>query len=592
MRQAFARIGTAACAVVLLLAFEFATACRTSSETLLPDDDSADSGTASDGGDSGPRNDAGMQADAGMQTATLRVLIVGGGTVSSTPTGIDACASDCAASFATGGTVSLTATPQGASSVFSGWSGGGCSGTGTCRVTLASAITITATFRSSAVTGTNYYVSNTGSNSANGLTLDTAFKTINYAVGAVAPGDVIEVRAGTYAESVVIRDGGSASSWITMRGYDGERPVIRGTGSGPSIYFYNSACDEDEIGSGSGNMDCYPMYWVLQGLDIRGSASGGGDGNAVKIDTPKVRLIGNRICCSVADVVKLVRTANDGEIIDNEIWQDAAVTQPATNAQGVDIVGADRVRVAGNYIHDVPDFGVYAKGNARDTIFEANRLVNIGRSDNGHALMLGQETDEERLVDGPYETYDGIVRNNVVVGSTWACLAVSSSSNARVYNNSCFNTAQSGQGSLFMSNESIIGQASTTVAFVNNIVVSSASRPVVKINDDAMTDFTTLTFAKNVYWTTTDAAPTFILRDSNVSAASWFTRFLSATSHADSSTIVNPLFENTGATNPLTLSVDSPARNAGFDTSAVVPMDRLGVARPQNGTVDIGAYEY
>ena len=33
-------------------------------------------------------------------------------------------------------------------------------------------------------------------------------------------------------------------------------------------------------------------------------ASGGGDGNAIKIDTPKVKLIGNRLCCSVADVIK------------------------------------------------------------------------------------------------------------------------------------------------------------------------------------------------------------------------------------------------------------------------------------------------
>src|SRR6185436_1621312 len=208
-------------------------------------------------------------------------------------------------------------------------------------------------------TGKAYFVATTGSDSNVG-TLAAPFKTINKAVGLAAAGDTIDVRAGTYTESVVIRRAGSATKWISLRGYNGERPVIKSTSSGPTVYFYNSACDEDAIGDGSGNTDCYPMYWVVQGLEIQGSAAGGSDGNAIKIDTPKVKLVGNRLCCSVADIVKLVRTSNDVEVLDNEIWQDASKVQPGSNAQGVDIVGADRVRVAGNYIHDVPDIGVYA----------------------------------------------------------------------------------------------------------------------------------------------------------------------------------------------------------------------------------------
>ena len=54
-------------------------------------------------------------------------------------------------------------------------------------------------------TGTTYYVSNAGSDSVNGLTLSTPFRTLNRAVGVARPGDVIEVRAGTYAENVAMR---------------------------------------------------------------------------------------------------------------------------------------------------------------------------------------------------------------------------------------------------------------------------------------------------------------------------------------------------------------------------------------------------
>ncbi|OGK83091.1 MAG: hypothetical protein A2X52_04260 [Candidatus Rokubacteria bacterium GWC2_70_16] len=68
----------------------------------------------------------------------------GSGTVSSTPAGIS-CGAACAASFASGTAVTLTATPA-ANATFAGWSGGGCSGTGACTVTLAAAVSVTATF--------------------------------------------------------------------------------------------------------------------------------------------------------------------------------------------------------------------------------------------------------------------------------------------------------------------------------------------------------------------------------------------------------------------------------------------------------------
>ncbi|HOX30491.1 MAG TPA: hypothetical protein P5080_04840 [Candidatus Paceibacterota bacterium] len=68
----------------------------------------------------------------------------GAGTVTSSPAGIN-CGAACSANFAAGATITLTAVPN-ASSTFSGWSGGGCSGTGICTVMLSSNTTVTATF--------------------------------------------------------------------------------------------------------------------------------------------------------------------------------------------------------------------------------------------------------------------------------------------------------------------------------------------------------------------------------------------------------------------------------------------------------------
>ena len=67
----------------------------------------------------------------------------GAGVVTSDPAGID-CGSGCQ-QFDADTEVTLTATPNGASA-FSGWTGGGCSGIGTCVVTMDQARNVSATF--------------------------------------------------------------------------------------------------------------------------------------------------------------------------------------------------------------------------------------------------------------------------------------------------------------------------------------------------------------------------------------------------------------------------------------------------------------
>ena len=78
--------------------------------------------------------------------ATLKVSQTGAGTgtVTSSPAGID-CGLTCVASFDDGTQVTLTASPD-TGSTFTGWSGGGCSGTGNCQVTVTTDTTVTATF--------------------------------------------------------------------------------------------------------------------------------------------------------------------------------------------------------------------------------------------------------------------------------------------------------------------------------------------------------------------------------------------------------------------------------------------------------------
>jgi hypothetical protein len=76
-------------------------------------------------------------------TFTVTILKGGDGTgkVVSTPTGID-CGATCSANFLNNITVTLTATADGGST-FTGWSGNGCTGTGSCVVSTANSVTAT-----------------------------------------------------------------------------------------------------------------------------------------------------------------------------------------------------------------------------------------------------------------------------------------------------------------------------------------------------------------------------------------------------------------------------------------------------------------
>jgi phospholipase C len=75
---------------------------------------------------------------------TVALAGTGAGTVTSSPGGIN-CGTTCSAGFAPKTQVTLTAAPT-AGSTFTGWSGGGCSGTAACSFTLASSESVTATF--------------------------------------------------------------------------------------------------------------------------------------------------------------------------------------------------------------------------------------------------------------------------------------------------------------------------------------------------------------------------------------------------------------------------------------------------------------
>jgi Divergent InlB B-repeat domain len=89
-------------------------------------------------------NPFGLVVVGAAPTETLTVSLAGAGAGSVTGSGIS-CPGTCSHGYTEGTTVTLTAA-RSSNSTFAGWSGAGCSGKGSCTVTLDSAVAVSATF--------------------------------------------------------------------------------------------------------------------------------------------------------------------------------------------------------------------------------------------------------------------------------------------------------------------------------------------------------------------------------------------------------------------------------------------------------------
>ena len=114
------------------------------------------------------------------------------------------------------------------------------------------------------------------------------------------------------------------------------------------------------------------------------------------------------------------------------------------NAEGIDNVNGDRMKVQECYIHDVSTTGIYFKGGAQECVVERNIIENCG----GSGILIGFDTSPEYfdLTVNPeyYESRSGIVRNNLIVDTAYAGIGLYAAKDAQVYHNTIVRTAREG----------------------------------------------------------------------------------------------------------------------------------------------------
>ena len=145
-----------------------------------------------------------IQQEAEPINPTLIVLKsgAGSGTVTSSPAGIN-CGNDCTEVYIPETNVTLTAKPD-TNSTFTGWSGGGCSGIGTCVLIMNADIEVTATF------------------SAKAPDISVSSDSVDF--GNVKPGKKT-------TKTLKIANNGTGDLVITLSGLEGTDFSIQGSGS-------------------------------------------------------------------------------------------------------------------------------------------------------------------------------------------------------------------------------------------------------------------------------------------------------------------------------------------------------------------------
>jgi len=401
-----------------------------------------------------------------------------------------------------------------------------------------------------AASATNYYVSNSGSNSNTGLTLALAWNTLQNAANNVAAGDCVLVANGTYV-----------GCYISTSGTSVNPIVFKATGNSATINLPNGTTND--------GINVEGCDWiVIDGFRVINQPRTG-----IRVVLADNCVIKNNFCdnnsrwgilTGFAENIIIEYNECSNTQIEHGIYFSNSADNPIirynkshhNNACGIHMNGdislgggdgkINNARVEGNLIYENGVGG--GSGINCDGVTNSIFLNNLLYENHASGMSL-------YMIDGGGPSVNNKVYNNTIINATnarWCLNIVDGSTGNTVYNNILINK-HSFRGSITIDAASLTGFTSN-----NNIVIGRMS------NDG---DNTTITLAA---WRTATGD------DINSLLAA-----------GQTSIFVNPTAAD------FHLLAGSQAINAGISAvSASVTNDRDLNLRPQGSGYDIGCYEY
>ncbi|NUN12909.1 MAG: right-handed parallel beta-helix repeat-containing protein [Myxococcales bacterium] len=154
------------------------------------------------------------------------------------------------------------------------------------------------------------------------------------------------------------------------------------------------------------------------------------------------------------DVVKIPAGCDDVTIRRCEIYNSGMGYPEGTpaeekNAEGIDAVNADRLKVQDCYIHDTATTCVYIKGGSIGAVVERTRAERCGEMGIGIGFDTSPEWFDTQVNPEYYESIGMVVRNNVVIDTHMAGIGLFGSKDAQVLHNTIIRAATGGHAALY-----------------------------------------------------------------------------------------------------------------------------------------------
>ena len=415
----------------------------------------------------------------------------------------------------------------------------------------------------------NYYVSPSGNDENDGLTITNSFLTIERATYAVAPGDTVFIRNGiytkTYPESLIayLTISGTATNPITFKNYPGETPILQLNSTNWGGFAING-CDYiiiDGITIIGNNDNITLLYAQEQQLNI-GNPATSGNGIAINAEfnndtnRPHHNIVRN---CTISKCGGGgIYTYNaDYTTIENNVISQCGWYAPYGNS-GISMYqnwNSDNFNGIKNFII----------GN---TCFRNENYIPffvVGSITDGNGIIIddGRNTQNNSTLG----IYNGItyVANNLVFDNGARGIHCFESDNVIVVNNTSYQNCKSSS----TQEGELTAFSASNITFLNNIVSPTGSVPPI--------------FAYPQ--TTSNITSQYNLITNNANLANPV---------GTNNVYGNANFVNASANFTLAnfhILSTSLAINAGFTTNAPLT-DKDGNIRLSNGFIDIGCYEF
>jgi len=444
-----------------------------------------------------------------------------------------------------------------------------------------------------------YFVSKNGNDINGDGSFTNPWRTIQKAANSVNAGDTVYVRGGTYYEEVSIKNKqGNPDVWTTFRPYNNEEVIVDGTylstDAGHSIFqtsyssyihitgfkIYNSACrgisindkskwiliDYNNIFNCSSNgIITYNQENILFQHNIVDNVNNNWAGNGVMdegVTFARVRnfdISYNKISRCGKECIDVKYGCEYGNVHHNEIDTSTWPEDPVYTINGITSI--------------VSHTGIYCDGWTMRT-HDINIYNNYIHGNHGMGIICG--------VEQPTGSVDHLrIYNNVIDVSYGAAIGV-------------INFGSTGGGPV--SDISIFSNTAIADAFYALSLGSDNIAGVITVSNNIFVTRTGGGYGDCVMrvWNYLPSDNKVALNNNLFHCYTWGTGYkniwdgLGDVSWGDNAIIADPKFVSTS---DFHLKSSSPAVNVG-DSSTAALNDFDGVSRPQEGSVDIGAYEY